>query len=161
ALATTGAYEAYGEAHTAGARPSFVRLGRQAITWGEGRLLGTADGSPTGRSLDAVLGRLTVGDGAFELLAASLSDPAQTTAVPPLAYGELFGARGQWAYDPIFAVEAYVFARLVHAPPPSGFDASSRGQTYTGALRLHGDARGWTWGAEGALQLGHADQVVT
>ncbi|MGH7295976.1 MAG: alginate export family protein, partial [Polyangiaceae bacterium] len=57
-LALTGVYEAWGEAHTSGAQPSFVRIGRQAITWGEGRLLGASDWSPAGRSLDAVRGRL-------------------------------------------------------------------------------------------------------
>ena len=39
-LAVTGAFEAWGEAHTDSMRPSFVRVGRQPITWGEGRLLG-------------------------------------------------------------------------------------------------------------------------
>jgi hypothetical protein len=161
ALATTGVYEAFGEAHTAGARPSFVRLGRQAVTWGEGRLLGANDWAPAGRALDALRGRLVVGDASFEALAAMLSDPAQSAGVPPLAYGELFGARGQWSLDPIFAVEAYVLARLVQAMPPARLDGSVHGQTYTGALRLHGDAHAWTWGAEGALQLGRADLLAT
>jgi hypothetical protein len=152
----TGAYEAWGEAHTGGARPSFLRVGRQPVIWGEGRLLGVADWSPAGRTLDAVRGHLVVRDGAFELLAASLSDP---TVNPLLAYGELFGARGQWAFDPLLAVEAYVLARLAQASPPQSPDGSAHGQTYTGALRLHGDARGWTWGAEGALQLGRADEL--
>jgi hypothetical protein len=35
------------------------------------------------------------------------------------------------------------------------------GQTYTGALRLHGDGHAWTWGAEGALQLGRADGFLS
>jgi hypothetical protein len=149
-----GAYEAWGEAHTSGVRPSFVRVGRQPVTWGEGRLLGVADWSPAGRTLDAVRGHLVVRDGAFELLAASLTDQ---TAAPLQAYGELFGARGQWAFDPLFAVEGYVLVRLAQANPPRGLDGSVHGQTYTGALRLHGDGRAWTWGAEGALQLGRAD----
>jgi hypothetical protein len=153
-FATTGAYEAWGEAHTASARPSFVRVGRQPVTWGEGRLLGVADWSPTGRTLDAVRGRLVVRDGAFELLAASLSDPRSSALQ---AYGELFGARAEWAFDPLFAVEAYALARLAQANPPQSLDGSVHGQTYTGALRLHGDAHAWTWGAEGALQLGRAD----
>jgi hypothetical protein len=37
-----GAYEAYAELHTSAARPSFVRVGRQAVTWGEGRLVSAA-----------------------------------------------------------------------------------------------------------------------
>jgi hypothetical protein len=151
-LALTGAYEAWGEAHTSSARPAFVRLGRQPVTWGEGRLLGSADWSPTGRSLDAVRGRLPVGDGSFELLAASLAEPA---SLPLRAYGELFGARGQWALHPLFAIEAYVLVRLAQASP--AWDDAIRGQTYTGALRLHGDASAWTWGAEAAYQLGRAE----
>jgi len=47
-LAVTGIYEAWGEAHTAGAHPSFVRVGRQAITWGRG----VCSGLPTGRRRD-------------------------------------------------------------------------------------------------------------
>jgi hypothetical protein len=76
------------------------------------------------------------------------------------AYASLYGARGEWAFDPLFQVEAYVLARLSYYRP---FDVTSSslqgqvydGQTYTGALRLHGQAQGWSWGAEGAYQLGH------
>jgi len=156
AVAATGVYEAWGEAHTSGARPSFLRVGRQAVTWGEGRLLGVADWSPTGRTLDAVRGRLVVSDGVFELLAASLSDPDDAL----LAYGELIGARAEWGFDPLFAAEGYALARLAQANPRRSLEGSVHGETYTGALRLHGDGRGWTWGAEGALQLGRADQLV-
>jgi hypothetical protein len=160
-LAFTGPYEAWADAHTAGARPSFVRVGRQPVTWGEGRLLGVADWSPTGRTLDAVRGRLVVGSWAFEVLGASLSDPVPPPGAvlyPILApaYGELVGARAEWAIDPLFAVEAYTLDRFAQQNPTASLDDSVRGETYTGALRLHGDAHGWTWGAEGAGQLGHA-----
>lgn len=159
-LAFTGPYEAWADAHTAGARPSFVRVGRQPVTWGEGRLLGAADWSPTGRALDAVRGRLVTGSWAFELLAASLSDPVPPTgAVIAPAYGELVGARAEWAIDPLFAVEAYTLERFAQQNPLASLDGGVRGETYTAALRLHGDARGWTWGAEGAGQLGHASVV--
>jgi hypothetical protein len=153
-LAATGAYEGWGEAHTSSVRPAFVRVGRQPVTWGEGRLLGSADWSPTGRSLDAVRGRLPVGEGAFELLAASLGDP---TGSPFRVYGELLGVRGEWAFHPLFAIEAYVLARLAQSSPAS--DDSVRGETYTGALRLYGDASAWTWGVEGAYQLGRAENL--
>jgi hypothetical protein len=167
-LAATGVYEAWGEAHTAGAHPSFLRVGRQEVRWGEGRLLGVSDWSPTGRTLDAARGRYGVGHWSFELLAAILEDPttslATTTgsaveAVPP-AYGELFGARIEWALDPLFAVEAYALARIAQSNPVASLDDSVRGQTYTPSLRLHGDGRGWTWGAEGAYQIGHADGIT-
>jgi hypothetical protein len=155
--AFTGPYEAWVDAHTAGARPSFVRVGRQLVAWGEGRLLGVADWSPTGRALDAVRGRLVVGSWAFELLAASLSDPVPPAgAVLAPAYGELVGVRAEWAVDPLFAVEVYTLDRFAQDNPGANLDDSVLGETYTGALRLHGDAPGWTWGAEGAGQLGHA-----
>ncbi len=155
-LALTEAYEAWAEAHTASPRPAFLRVGRQPVTWGEGRLLGVADWSPTARSLDAVRGRLPLGDGAFELLAATLSDPSTALGT---AYGELFGARAQWAFHPLFSIEGYALARLVQGTPGPAIDTSVRGQTYTGALRLYGDASGWTWGVEGTYQLGWARDV--
>ena len=144
-LAQIGAYEAWVEAHTSSAHPSFVRVGRQAVTWGEGRLLGASDWSPTGRSIDAARGRLAVGNWAFEALAASLSDPV---------------APGGSALDPLFAVELYGLARFAQLDPAASLEGSVRGETYTPSLRLHGDAHGWTWGAEGALQLGRAASFV-
>jgi hypothetical protein len=155
-FALTSAFEAWAEAHTASARPAFVRVGRQPVTWGEGRLMGVADWSPTARSLDSVRGRLPIGDGAFELLGASLSEPSLGLNT---AYGELFGARGQWTFHPLFAVEAYVLARLVPVLPGPAFEVSVRGQTYTGSLRVYGEAYGWTWGVEAAYQLGRAEAV--
>ena len=160
-FAQTGAYEAWVEAHTASAHPSFVRLGRQAVTWGEGRLLGESDWSPTGRTLDAVRGRLEVGDWSFEALGASLSDPDYVAGSPvPSAYGELVGARVEWALDPLFATELYGLGRFAQANPINNLEGSVKGETYTASLRLHGDAHAITWGAEGALQLGHADALL-
>jgi len=157
-LAVTSPYEAWGEAHTTSAvHPSYVRVGRQPVTWGEGRLLGTADWSPTGRTLDAVRARLVVGDGAFELLAASLEDPTLAAFTP---YGQLLGARAQWAFDPLLALEAYALARFAQANPAASLEGSVRGETYTGSLRAHGDGRAWTWGVEGAYQLGRAADFV-
>jgi hypothetical protein len=159
----TSAFEGWIEAHTPGARPSFVRVGRQAIQWGEGRLLGVADWSPTGRSLDAARGRLVAGDWAFELLAASLTDAYPfDQAVLSSSYGELFGARVEWSFDPLFAVDLYGLVRIAQNNPRLSafeFDTTVQGQTYTPALRLHGQGQGWSWGAEGAVQLGHADTL--
>ncbi|MBV9947232.1 MAG: alginate export family protein, partial [Myxococcales bacterium] len=153
AQALLGAYEAWGEVQSSAFRPAYLRVGRQPITWGEGRLLGVADWSPTGRTLDAVRGRVPVGDGAFEILAASLSDPPGGSLV---AWGELFGARAEWRYHPLFAVEGYALARIAHVHQ---IDLSGKGQTYTGALRLHGESSAWTWGLEGAYQLGRTEDV--
>lgn len=156
-VALVGAYEGWVEAHTESVHPSFLRVGRQPVAWGEGRLLGVADWSPTARSLDAVRGRLVLGDGAVELLAAALEDDAQGTAFPVTPYGELFGARGEWGFDPLFAAEAYVLARLARSNP--AFESGVQGQTGVGAARLHGAGQGWIWGAEGAFEIGHIDEI--
>ncbi len=136
-LAVTGVYEAWGEAHTSAAHPSFVRIGRQAITWGEGRLLGASDWSPTGRTLDAVRGRLVTGQ--LGLRAARGGDPrrsldavlaaasgANVYGVVP-AYGQLFGARAEWALDPLFAVDAYGLARIAQSNPFASLERLRRG----------------------------------
>jgi hypothetical protein len=152
----TGVYEAFGEAHTDSVHPSFVRVGRQAVTWGEGRLLGVADWSPAGRTLDAVRGRLVVGDGAFELLAASLSDPAQLGLS---TYGELLGARGEWAFDPLLQVEVYALVRYAQQNPDQSLEKTVLGSTYTAALRVHGARDGWRYGVEGAYQVGRVHDL--
>jgi hypothetical protein len=151
-IAATGAYEVWAEAHTASATPTFLRVGRQPITWGEGRLLGAAEWSPTGRSLDAVRGRIVTGDAAFEAIAVALTDPSTSSSLEN--YGELFGARAEWAVFPLLAVDAYGIARVAQANPIQSLEGSIQGETYTGALRLHGDDHAWSWGAEGAYQLG-------
>lgn len=158
AIASTGAYEAWAEAHTDGSRPSYLRVGRQAVVWGEGRLLGSADKSPTGRSLDAVRGRLVVDDAAVEILGAVLQDWPSTPGFSVDPYGELFGARAEWASDPLFAIEVDALARLARRDP--SLQTAVEGQTYTGSARLHGDDRRWTWGAEAAYQFGHVDGVT-
>jgi hypothetical protein len=130
-------------------------VGRQPVTWGEGRLLGAADASPTGRSLDGVRGRVALGDGAVELLGAALEDWPSVGGFSVSPYGELFGARGEWAFDPLFALEGYVLVRLARANPT--LQSAVKGPTYTGAARFHGDGRAWTWGVEGAAQWGRVD----
>jgi hypothetical protein len=155
-MAVTGAYEAWCEAHTPGVQPSYLRVGRQPVSWGEGRLLGTSDWSPAGRSLDALRGRLVVGDGAAEVLAAALTDPATGATID--AYGELFGARFGWSFDPLFKLETYALARIAQANPVASVDGSVLGQTYTASVRLYGDSFAWTWGFEAAGQLGWEGQ---
>ncbi|MCL2448265.1 MAG: alginate export family protein [Polyangiaceae bacterium] len=159
--ALTGAYEAWVEAHTSSVHPSFVRVGRQPITWGEGRLLGEADWSPSGRSLDAVRARLAIDAVAVEALAATVDAPSRNFFATEV-YATLLGARFQWALDPLFAVELYGLARLGYYNPPAAmsFNGAVQGQTLTGAARLHGERSSWTWGVEGAYQFGRTDRVA-
>jgi hypothetical protein len=156
-LDSIGAYEAWGEVRTASPRPLYARLGRQPVEWGEGRLLGTSDWSAAGRSLDAIRAGTPIGDGQAEVLAAVLSDPTS----PTNAYGELVGARGQWVIHPLFALEAYVLARFAQTVPSlfAGVADHAHGETYAGALRLHGENSAWTWGLEGAYELGRAADI--
>src|SRR6202042_629213 len=97
--ASTGLYEGWLEARTSSARPAYLRIGRQAVTWGDGRLLSNADWSPVARTLDAVRGHVSAGRFDLEVLGAILETPTplgpgfgQTTG-PEQPGGELFGAQ--------------------------------------------------------------------
>lgn len=166
----TGAYEAYIEMRTDAAHASFLRVGRQAVTWGEGRLLSDADWSPAGRSLDAVRARLALGDLDVEALGALLESrrPLGTafedTTGPASGGEELAGALVRYAVDPLFKVEAYTLARLTesgaYSPGASRFSyARAAGETYVGSLHVFGDGRGWRYGIEGAYEIGRATEL--
>jgi hypothetical protein len=151
----TGAYEAWVEAHAGIRNASYLRIGRQPVEWGEGRILGTNDWSAAGRSLDAARVRLSTGDGTFEVLGAILLDPAVPNALNN--YGEMFGGRAQWTFDPLLSVEGYFLWRVAHQRPVLDNDGSVQGRTGVGALRVHGNGHGWIYAAEGAYELGHSD----
>lgn len=165
--ASFGAYEAFLEMRTSAARPTWLRVGRQAVEWGEGRLVGKADFSPTGRSLDAIRAHWGPGKLELELLGALLesSTPlgvAFADTVGPSRSGvQLAGASARVAFHPLLAVEAFALARISRSGG-FGLDGSRfsiarlSGETYTGSLRVSGDGSGWSYGVEGAYQLGHA-----
>lgn len=164
-------YEAYIEMRSSSARPTTFRLGRQAVIWGEGRLIGNADFSPTGRSLDAARAHVAVGNLDFEALAAILEVPGPLgtpfgdRADASHSGVQLYGLTARWALDPLLRVEVFALARISRSAG-AGLDGSrfavSRlsGETYTGSLRVSGDSRGWTYGAEGAYQLGTAASLA-
>ena len=169
-------YEAYLEARSSSARPSWFRLGRQAVIWGEGRLIGNADFSPTGRSLDAARAHVATGNFDFEALAAILEVPGPLGTSFGDRTGQshsgvqLYGLTGRWSIDPLLHVEAFAIARISRsagdASSGNGLDGSKfalarlAGETYTGSLRVSGEARGWTYGIEGAYQLGNAANLT-
>lgn len=167
-----GAYEAYLEMHTSTAHPSFLRIGRQAVTWGEGRLISDADWSPTGRSLDAIRGRLAYGRWGFELLGAILEAQRPLgaafgdTAGPASGGQELAGVKANLVIDPLFRLEAVAISRVAEgANGPLGAGASrflfakASGETYVGSLRAFGEGRGWRYGIEAAYELGRATSL--
>jgi hypothetical protein len=51
-------------------------------------------------------------------------------------------------------LEGYFIARVAQDSPLASLDGSVRGETYVGALRAGGNARGWNWGLEAAYELG-------
>lgn len=167
---TFGVYEAFGELHGKGGRPAYVRVGRQAVVWGEGRLLGTADFSPTGRSLDAVRGHFAAGRFDAEALAVLLEAPRPLGAPFGDTSGstrsgvQLYGVLGRWTAAPLLRVELYALARVSRsgaATDGSRFQAARlSGETYTGALRVSGANEGWDYGVEGAYQLGRSTSIA-
>ena len=163
-------YEAYLEMRSSGARPNSLRLGRQAVVWGEGRLVGNADFSPTGRSLDAARAHLATGNLEFEALAVLLEVPGPLGASfgdragPSRSGVQLYGVTAKYTFDPLLRVEAFALARIARS---SGAEldgsrfalARTAGERYTGSLRVSGDAKGWTYGLEGAYQAGTASSL--
>jgi hypothetical protein len=164
-------YEAFAEMHGSGTRPLYFRLGRQAVVWGEGRLIGNADFSPVGRSLDAARAHVAAGNFDFEALASILEMPSplgrafNDTSGPARSGTQLYGLLARWTADPLLRVEAFALMRMARSSGAS-LDGSRfqlarlAGELYTGAIRVSGDSKGWTYGVEGAYQLGTADSLV-
>jgi hypothetical protein len=162
--------EGYVDVHTRSGRKVFMRVGRQKVTWGDGRLLGENDWSKTGRSLDAGRFGFQVGDFDVELLAALVAMPgtyatspaftsdASTGATPMLstAHGtgtQLYGADAVWHALPLLGVEAIGLARIVRDPVPTTL---TPGDTYVIDGRLFGDYRGFRYALDGAYEGGRA-----
>lgn len=163
-----GLYEAYGELRTVDGERSFLRLGRQSMVWGEGRLLGRADFSPTGRSFDALRGRLALSSRvALEGLAAALS-PSQpagasfaSTGGPARFGGGLFGAYASAHVARLLRFELYGLGRVTEGgggPAVSSrfITARSDGELVTGALRAFGADGPVDYALEGVAQRGRA-----
>ncbi len=170
-LGGIGAYEAFVEGRTSSARPAFLRVGRQAITWGDGRLLSNADWAPAARTLDAVRGHLPVGLLDFEIIAAVLDTPAPLGVSAGDTFGpshggtQLYGAQASWVVGPLLKLEVNALARIArngqYANDLSTFSqARAEGETYVGALRVSGDSRGWKYALEGAYELGTVKGVA-
>lgn len=166
APASFGPYEAYLDAHSGtGTRASFVRVGRQAVQWGEGRLIGISDWSPTPRSLDAIRLKWAPGHFDFEALAVLLESPR------PLGQGlgepqssrvtsgnELYGLRAGWTIDPLLVIEAFGIAEIARNGGGDSVLQTARnsGETYVASLRASGESKGFGYGAEGAYEFGRA-----
>ncbi|MGH7329003.1 MAG: alginate export family protein, partial [Polyangiaceae bacterium] len=161
-----GPSEAYLDVHSGnGPRATFLRAGRQAVQWGEGRLIGISDWSPTGRSLDAIRGKWATGHWDFEALAVLLDAPrplGQDLGEPQSAEltsgNELYGLRAAWTIDPLLKLEAFGIAEIARNGGGDSVLETARnsGETYVASLRVSGDSRGLGYGAEGAYEFGRA-----
>lgn len=167
-LPSFGPYEAYLDAHTRSGRKVFLRVGRQKVSWGDGRLLGANDWSATGRSLDAARFGFQVGDVDVELLASMLAMPgrydkptdatvmgAQSGTKTTLAEGsgaQLYGLNVIWKALPLLHVELTGLARIARDPLPSTITPSN---TFVIDGRISGDRRGVRYSVEGAYELGN------
>ena len=154
--ASTGHYEGWIEARTSAARPAYLRFGRQEVTWGDGRLLASADWSPTGRTLDAARGHASAGMFDFELLAALLDPPSPLgvafgqTAGPMSTGTELYGGQIAASPAPLLKLELSLLARVRRHPQKEVGD----GDTYVGSLRVFGGpGGGWRYAVEGAYEV--------
>ena len=180
-FASTGVYEAFIEIHTtdpATTKPTttqYIRVGRQAIVWDGGRLLGNADFSPVARTLDAVRAHAGWKSLDFEAFAAILDEAAPVgigfgdpTNPPPSGYAggsQLYGALASLTLDPLFRAQIYELVRpattsIASEGLPPGLAQSpfalsrALGDNWTSALGISGDSKGWKYGVTGALQLG-------
>lgn len=161
---STKFHAAYLEARSTELRPSFVRLGRQEIAWGEGRLLGTSDWILVPRSLDAVRARWVVRQFDFEAVAAILTPPgsvppeyarqaaASNGGPGPTGTGvQLYGIDAIFHLEPFLHFEAAGLARLARTPLPTTLIPSD---IYVIDGRVFGERAGWSYAAEFAYEFG-------
>lgn len=162
-------FESYIDIHSTSGRAMFLRVGRQRVVWGDGRLLGESDWTLSPRSLDAARFGVELGDFDLELLAALLAPPG-TYIEPPAnsasdasikrgSGAQLFGLDLVWHGMPLLNAELSALYRasrtisangLLSAPTP----ALTPSDTITLDGRVFGDYRGFRYSAEGAYQLG-------
>jgi hypothetical protein len=158
ALPSFAPYEAYVDVHTRTGRRAFLRIGRQRVVWGDGRLVGANDWSLTGRSLDAARFGVQVGDVDIEAMAVLLAAPgnappivAGTQSPTPGTGAQLYGLDAKWHILPLLQVEVTGLARIAREPAPSSLVPSD---TYVIDGRISGDHRGFRYAIEGAYELG-------
>ncbi|MFO0758601.1 MAG: alginate export family protein [Byssovorax sp.] len=152
-------FEAYIDLHARSGRKMFLRLGRQRVRWGDGRLVGDNDWSFTGRSLDAARFGIEVADIDIEVMAAMLAAPG---GLPPAAGGsrtpageglgaQLYGIDATYHLLPLLQIEVTGLARISRDPLPTTLTPAD---TFVVDGRIFGERRGFRYAVEGAYQLG-------
>ncbi len=155
-LPYTAPYEAYLDVHTR-ARDLFFRAGRQEIVLGDGRLVGKSDGSPIGRSLDALRFAFRAGDFDLQAFAAMLAPPGKPLPGSELKPGaQLYALDGTWHAKPFIKAELTGLARVVREPFPRTLTPAD---TFVGAARIFGSHRGFRYSVVGAVEGGRVAVV--
>lgn len=167
----TGAYglslrEAYIDIHSQSGKPMFLRVGRQRVVWGDGRLVGENDWSPFPRALDAARFGIKVSDFDFEVMGVLLTAPfTQLVSGPSSGSGsnaaaeqskswigsQLYGFNAKWHLLPLLNPELTALARVSRLPETF---AGVGNDTVALSARFSGDHRGFRYSAEGVYELG-------
>src|SRR4030066_2079021 len=128
--------------------PLSLRIGRQAMAYGEHRLIGSLEWSNNARRFDAIKGTFKVGDAAdIDFWTAKISEPT----VPGEDWGNdrnLNGIYGMLKMVPNNAIDVYLLQKI---------DGSIEANFYTLGARVKGDAIGIDSNAELATQFGDAN----
>jgi len=160
----TSVHEAYVDVHSRSGRRMFLRVGRQRVVWGDGRLVGESDWSPTPRSLHAARFGFQVGDFDIETMAALLvppgsylvpsGDPEAPFTSTRSSGAQLYGLDITWRFLPLLNAELTGLARVARDLYNTGSPPLVPGDTYVIDARLFGDRRGFRYAFEGAVELG-------
>lgn len=153
--ASFGVHQAYGEYRHG---PSFVRLGRQEIAYGDERLIGPLDWTSAARSFDAIRGHYERRSVAIDAFGAIVARQAQLTypGPPPTTaqtHGDYLGA-AQLALAPADAFHAELLFLYRRDRRDATSPVRDRRISAT-SLRLSGaPARGLRYVAEGIVEFG-------
>jgi hypothetical protein len=147
----------------------FLRVGRQRVVWGDGRLVGESDWSPTPRSLHAARFGFQLGDFDIETMAALLVPPGTyfvPTGDPKLPFAptrssgaQLYGLDVTWRFFPLLNAELTGLARVARDVYNVGSPPVVAGDTYVIDARVFGDRRGFRYALEGAVELGRVPSI--
>jgi hypothetical protein len=161
-LAATHLHLAYIEARGPDRSGSFLRLGRQEVVWGDGRLIGVADWEPIARVLDAARAHWVLRNFDVEALAVLLSPPgsvppelanqaAATGAIGSGSGAQLYGLSAALHLAPLLNAELFGLTRVARDPLPPSLTSSD---VFVTAARVFGDHAGLEYAAEAAYQFG-------
>lgn len=136
-----------------GAGPVTLRAGRQMVSLGTERLVGTRYGPNTPLAFDGVRGSLSLGDGrALDLFLFNPVQPGPASFDDRTSY-----TRRLWgAYATLPDLDLYYLGYRNRAARFGGL--TGREERHSLGLRSHGARGDWHWNVEGVYQFGHYDR---